>query len=41
MISVFADPYLIAKAETDFAEPVGIGERLPRRADDVAHTARQ
>src|ERR1700691_3872819 len=41
IIGVFADPYLIAQAETDFVKPIGIGQRLARRGDDVAHAARQ
>src|ERR1700733_1757283 len=41
IIGVFADPHLIAQAETDFVKPIGIGQRLERRGDDVAHAARQ
>ena len=39
VIGIFADPDFVTDSEPDFAEPVGIGERLPRGADDVAYLA--
>src|SRR6516225_12406249 len=41
IVGVFAHPNLGAAAQERFAEPVWVGERLARRTDDVADTARQ
>src|ERR1700722_7529537 len=41
IIGEFAGPYSGAEAERGFQEPIGIGERLARGADDVAYAAPQ
>ena len=41
VIGVFADAHVLAEAELNLAKPVRIGQRLARRADDVADAARQ
>src|SRR4029077_1437327 len=41
VIGVFAQANLTAEAEESFSEPIRIGQRLPRSADNVAYAARE